>query len=286
MSYNIEYGGMKWFEKTGNMNYVKKYIDIITDNNIDIVAFQECKMKDIDISKIIAKSLGYHHQYFFDKTNYYKKKYYHQSIISRFPIVEVDDDHNMCSVDINGTIVNIVNIHLDDEPYIPYSLKGIKYTNTPHNIHNRSDAVDLSFATKRDIIQTLMNNKNIKNTPTIIMGDYNEPSHLDYKYIKWKTSKYLTKNGFVDIARHIYENATKYPLYTVDLNDKNYSPERIDIIYANKYLKPLGFKNIYNKLSDHIPVVGVYELQNKKNKTIKNNNIKNNTIKNKTLKKL
>lgn len=274
MSYNIENGGLSIYKKTGNMNYIKNYIDIITKNDIDIVAFQECKMKNIDISKIIAKSLSYHHQYFFDKTNYYKKKYYHQSIISKYPIVSANEDNNMCSVNVNGTIVNIVNIHLDDEPYIPYSLKGIKYTNTPHNITNKSDAVDLSFVTKRDLIQLLMRDKNIIDSPTIIMGDFNEPSHLDYKYIKWKTSKYLTKYGFVDIARHMYENASKYTLYTVDLYDKNYSPERIDIIYGNKYLKPIGFKNIYNKLSDHIPVIAVYELQNKKkNRTLKKKRI-------------
>lgn len=270
MSYNIENGGLSIYKKTGNMNYIKNYIDIITKNDIDIVAFQECKMKNIDVSKIIAKSLSYNHQYFFDKTNYYKKKYYHQSIISKYPIVSANEDNNMCSVNVNGTIVNIVNVHLDDEPYIPYSLKGIKYTNTPHNISNKSDAVDLSFVTKRDIVQSLMKDKNIIDSPTIIMGDFNEPSYLDYKYIKWKTSKYLTKYGFVDIARHMYENASKYTLYTVDLYDKNYSPERIDIIYGNKYLKPIGFKNIYNKLSDHIPVIAVYELQNKKkNKTVK-----------------
>jgi len=283
MSYNIENGGSSIYKKTGNMNYIKNYINIITKNDIDIVAFQECKMKNIDISKIIAKSLGYYHQYFFDKTNYYKKKYYHQSIISKYPIVSVNEYNNMCSVNVNGTIVNIVNIHLDDEPYIPYSLKGIKYTNTPHNISNKSDVVDLSFVTKRDLIQLLMSDKNIIDSPTIIMGDFNEPSHLDYKYIKWKTSKYIKKYGFVDIARHMYENASKYPLYTVDLYDKNYSPERIDIIYGNKYLKPIGFKNIYNKLSDHIPIVGVFEIVRSTNiigaRTKKSRKTNNNTKK-------
>ena len=62
------------------------------------------------------------------------------------------------------------------------------------------------------------------------------------------------------MARRIYENVTKYPLYTVDLYDKKYSPERIDIMYCNKGLKPVQFTNIYNKLSDHIPIVGVFEI--------------------------
>jgi len=260
MSYNIEYGGLSIYKKTGNMNYVNKYIDLIKSHRIDIVSFQECKMRDLDISKIISKKLGYHHQYFFDKTNYYKNKYYHQSIISKFPIKIVDEKKNLCRVNINGTLVNIVNIHLDDEPYIPYSLKGIKYPNTPQNITNMSEAAELSFSSKSDFIQSLMSDKMITDNPTIIMGDFNEPSHLDYKYIKWKTSKYIMKKGFVDVARRIYENVTKYPLYTVDLYDKKYSPERIDIMYCNKGLKPLQFTNIYNKLSDHIPIVGVFEI--------------------------
>lgn len=260
MSYNIEYGGLSIYKKTGNMNYVNKYIDLIKSHRIDIVSFQECKMRDLDISKIISKKLGYHHQYFFDKTNYYKNKYYHQSIISKFPIKIVDEKNNLCRVDINGTLVNIVNIHLDDEPYIPYSLKGIKYPNTPQNITNMSEAAELSFSSKSDFIQSLMSDKMITDNPTIIMGDFNEPSHLDYKYIKWKTSKYIMKKGFVDVARRIYENVTKYPLYTVDLYDKKYSPERIDIMYCNKGLKPVQFTNIYNKLSDHIPIVGVFEI--------------------------
>jgi len=260
MSYNIEKGGLSIYKKTGNMDYVNKYINLIKSHRIDIVSFQECKMRDLDISKIIAKKLGYHHQYFFDKTNYYKNKYYHQSTISRFPITSVDEKSNLCRVDINGTLVNIVNIHLDDEPYIPYSLKGIKYPNTPQNVVNKSDAADLSFVSKRDLIQLIMSDKMITDNPTIIMGDFNEPSYLDYKYIKWKTSKYILKNGFVDVARQIYENATKYPLYTVDLYDKKYSPERIDIMYCNKGLKPVNFTNIYNNLSDHVPIVGVIEI--------------------------
>jgi exonuclease III len=193
MSYNIEYGGLSIYKKTGNMNYINKYIDLIKSHRIDIVSFQECKMRDLDISKIISKKLGYHHQYFFDKTNYYKNKYYHQSIISKFPIKIVDEKNNLCRVDINGTLVNIVNIHLDDEPYIPYSLKGIKYPNTPQNITNMSEAAELSFSSKSDFIQSLMSDKMITDNPTIIMGDFNEPSHLDYKYIKWKTSKYIMK---------------------------------------------------------------------------------------------
>ena len=260
MSYNIEKGGLSIYKKTGNMNYVNKYIDLIKNYKIDIVSFQECKMRDIDISKVIAEKIGYHHKYFFDKTNYYKNKYYHQSIISKYPIVDADENNNMCRININGVFVNIVNIHLDDEPYIPYSLKGIKYPNTPQNIENKSDIVDLSFITKRDIIQSIMKDKNITNNPTIIMGDFNEPSHLDYKYIKWKTSKYIMKNGFIDVARYMHTNATKYPLYTVDIYDKNYSPERIDIMYCNKGLKPVKFLNIYNKLSDHIPIYGVFEI--------------------------
>ena len=84
-------------------------------------------------------------------------------------------------------------------------------------------------------------------------------------------SKYIMKKGFVDVARRIYENVTKYPLYTVDLYDKKYSPERIDIMYCNKGLKPLQFTNIYNKLSDHIPIVGVFEIVS--NANISNANI-------------
>jgi uncharacterized protein YjbI with pentapeptide repeats len=80
------------------------------------------------------------------------------------------------------------------------------------------------------------------------------------------------------VARQIYENATKYPLYTVDLYDKNYSPERIDIMYCNKGLKPVKFTNIYNNFSDHIPIVGVIELVS--NANISNANISNANISN------
>jgi len=276
MSYNIENGGLSIYKKTGNMDYVNKYIHLIKKYQIDIVSFQECKLRDIDISKIIADKIGYYHQYFFDKTNFYKNKYYHQAIISRFPIVFVDDKNNICRVNAKGTMINVVNIHLDDEPYIPYSLKGIKYPNTPRTITNINDADDLSFITKRDTILSLMKNKSITEYPTIIMGDFNEPSHLDYKYIKWKTSKYIMKNGFVDAAREIYKNPTLYPLHTVDLYDKSYSPERIDIMYCNKWLKPVKYTNVYNKLSDHIPIVGVFEIRS--SSVANANNTKKNEI--------
>ena len=273
MSYNIENGGLLFYKKSGNMNYVKKYIDLIRSNRIDIISFQECKMRDVDISKIVAEKLGYFHKYFFDKTDFYTKKYYHQAIISKYPIVYSDEITNVCGVMVKGVVVNIVNIHLDDEPYIPYSIKGVEYTNTPSNIKSNSDKVDLSFVTKRYTVTTLMDDKRVLTEPTIIMGDFNEPSHLDYEKVKWKTSKYIMKHGFVDVARSIYSDVKKYPLYTVDLYDEKYPAERIDIMYCNRGLKPVKYSNMYkySDLSDHIPIVGEFELKTgKANATRKN----------------
>jgi exonuclease III len=111
---------------------------------------------------------------------------------------------------------------------------------------------------------------NYINDNSIILGDFNEPSHLDWNdkafgnksvpaVVEWKISSFLYNNGFIDLIRFKYNCNIKYPMYTCDILRKETiinPPCRIDFIYTNIKFKELtNVYNIYSYLSDHLPIV-------------------------------
>jgi exonuclease III len=249
-SINMEYGGALLYGKTKSKKAViKKYIDLIQDNKLDIICFQEAFFYNthIDTTKTLAKKLGYYH------TNH-KKAYL--SIISKYPISVEYKKNNVltCKCYIGETKIYVTNIHLNDIPFTIYSLYNIPYPNTPMNISVK-EAIDLSYESKEsDINSVLKFYKKIKE-PSIICGDFNELSYYDSD-IKWKVSRKLTKM-FTDITRAIYKNPKKYPMYTWDI--KGLYPMRIDMIYSRN-IKCLKIKNLKNDFSDHIPIITTFKI--------------------------
>lgn len=67
LSLNIEFGGYFLYERFGTFDYITNYVDLIKNRDIDIICFQESFVvgnkidEPFDITKDIAKRLGYHH---------------------------------------------------------------------------------------------------------------------------------------------------------------------------------------------------------------------------------
>lgn len=247
ISYNIEHGGHNI-----RTYRIKNYIDMINKYNPDIVCFQEIMRPDGDDTTLrISKLL---------KWFYVRNMYAGISIMSRYKIVKKHTDLNYTNVlgitvDVNGVLINVYNLHLHDQPGTPTTLKGVEYPGTPF-ITNERVAINMSFSTKHDDLRFLI--KSIRNNPvkkTIIVGDFNEPSHLD-TYVRWKCSLFLQRCGFIDSMRYLYKNAKQYPLLTYNTyNTEPYPMERIDLVY-HRGLIPTGLKLIPNKgHSDHRPVL-------------------------------
>ena len=160
-----------------------------------------------------------------------------------------------CQIVIGKQKIKVFNIHLSDVPNTFYSLYKIPYYDTPKRVSYKR-AVDLSYESKQDDIKQILKNSNEKDK-VIIVGDFNEPSHLDYE-VGWKVSKTLYKHNFIDIVRYYYADASKYPLYSCDIErveNKVNIPVRVDMIYIYN-VKPKDVKYIYKSyLSDHIPIL-------------------------------
>lgn len=243
ISCNLEYGGQ--YIKT---NRVGIYVEMIKKYNPDIVCFQEISRYNGDDTALkICKVFGWY---------YVKNSYACISIMSKYRIIKKHIELNYTNVlgitvDVDGCLMSIYNLHLNDQPGTPTTIKGIEYPGTPF-ITDVKQAVNMSFSTKRDdLIQLIKSIKRNQIKKIVIVGDFNEPSHLDDK-IPWKCSIFLKKCGFVDSVRYL----SSAPLLTYNTyNTEPYPKDRIDLVY-HRCIKPIQQKLIPNRgLSDHRPVL-------------------------------
>jgi exonuclease III len=268
ISINLEYGG----ELTANgikyakdskyyTKFINQYIKFIKKYDPDIIAFQEIAFRNTYTKKTtacnISNGLNYH---------YYESKKNELAIASKYPIIKTFNKKLYCGVEIkiDGEIFRIFNLHLNDEPCAYYSLHNIPYNNTPTNL-TPIKASKLSSVDKLPVLQDIM--KHINNN-TFILGDFNEPSHLDWNEnavknnivpcsVKWQISSYLHNNNFIDIVRKKYKCNIKYPMNTCDVIRKENiinPPVRIDFIYTNSILRKIQACNITTHTSDHLPI--------------------------------
>jgi exonuclease III len=273
LTLNMEYGGSYLFDEIKNFSYLDNYVKLIKKHNIDIICFQEIillhDMKpEINVAKKLANKLDYYIES--NEASYI-------SIISRFPLKRLEQDNKKnkfnivcCKVKLDSeTDICVCNVHLNDEPNTYYSLLGLPYNNTPFNV-TKKQAIKIAWEGRKDDIKEMLQIINSNNMPTIVCGDFNEPSHLDNSKVKWKVSSTMYDNHFIDIVRHYYPSYKKYPFYTCDLDTQKKDqptnpPMRIDMIYFRD-MDPKKFKYMYklkkNKmyLSDHVPILARFDV--------------------------
>lgn len=200
------------------------------------------------------------------------------AILTKYPIVHIYDPNRVCGVilDINGILINVFNVHTNDFPGYHLVVRGFDYYDTPKD-KSIEEMIELTWQNHKpdiDIIFDFLNKQSVTTKggsyPTIIAGDFNEPSHFDLlihkskvvgrKY-EWKTSQFLESQCFVDTYNSVYPGRLEYTNNVVRVyKDKVYPqglpPARIDFIYSR------GHKEIVSSeikmditLSDHQPVI-------------------------------
>lgn len=269
MSINLEFGGELTTDGVNFANnskhydkFINQYVTFINQYKPDIIAFQEITFRNSYREKTTACCIS-------NEINYYYHEYKQQelAIASKYPILKTIKKKLYCGIEvkINDTSFRIFNVHLNDEPCTHYSLQNIPYNNTPENL-TPLNAVILSAIDKLPVLQDIMK---YKNENTFILGDFNEPSHLDWNkkakkhnivpcVVQWLTSSYLYYNNFKDLTRQKYKCNIKYPMNTCDVLRKENvinPPARIDFIYTNSIVDQI--QKVYNipiSISDHLPV--------------------------------
>ena len=229
-------------------------VKMIQDRKPDIIGFQECSKKTlINICNMLFLNPENHTRWSSLRKNCHRR--YGVGIISMFPIEKLYEDKNKKSVfndGLNGigiliyldkkTKLRYFNVHLNWRPYGPELIT----TTSPKNcVKNTTDAQGQDMI---DILHNLINNENNDlDSITLLGGDFNIPSHLDWceetkhlhfnSVVKWPVSDLLEKEDYVDTYRHINSSSLKCPGNTWPCKTKEEMgfeeiSDRIDFIYC------------------------------------------------------
>ena len=286
MSYNIHRGGVVHLKQP-----LSQTAKVIQAAKADIVGIQETRSPRGDTLEDLAELLGW---------NYGEGS----CIVTRYEIVE----HFKGGKDYKGGIkvklssdkhAYIFNLHLPSHPYQPYQLLGIrpkwhKHTNDITFIKTERETIEWAKKARGAEIGKLVRQVKAipdKEVPIFVVGDFNEPSHLDWTEaaakagrhpikVAYPTSTEMAKAGFSDSYRKIYPDEMKNPGITwspaYKVGDPLTHHDRIDFVYFKgkglevKDVKILGESEENADIvvapypSDHRAVVASFKISNER----------------------
>ena len=261
MSYNVHM--FKHIDgKTDSEDFANQMANQVRDQNPDILCCQEFAAFKSGVSRPkciedFAESCGFQYIYYNRKSNFGGNV-----VFSKYPITKVDEESGFGQENTYGVMVtvdagekgrfHVANVHL-----LSYMITDTEI-DLLMNSAERKDNLDtigktvlhkLSYAFQRrsDELKNVLTTMPPVSGPIIMCGDFNEPP-LSYNY------RQMQKAGFVDtftkVGRGIKPTyAGKLPLL------------RIDYIWANDKVKPLNFKRLRYKASDHYPIMLDFAIQ-------------------------
>ncbi|MBA6152809.1 endonuclease/exonuclease/phosphatase family protein [Gelidibacter maritimus] len=231
MTFNI------WQEGTMVENGLDKIRDIIIEADPDLVGFTEVRnYEGEDWTSKIVKKLA-------DKGSHYSGMFAggDVSLISKFPITAshliFDGEGSVVrfNVKVDSQTIVVAVAHLDYTGYACY-LPRAYYGGTPNwnfikdRKGNKAPITDVDAimaynqkSTREAQIQAFLNAVKDETNPVILMGDFNEPSHLDWTekaaqrfdhngvVIKWPSTYALYQNGFTDAYREFHPDELTHP---------------------------------------------------------------------------
>jgi len=242
MSYNIYRGG------TMREQPLSQTVKVILEAKADVVGVQETRSPSGVNAEQLAQLLGW---------NYYEEQ---QSlafgkwscILTRFEIVDRREGGIKIKLT-SGQEAYVFNLHLPSNPYQPYQLLRIRPTWPPHwdTPFLKTEAEAIVAARKArggEISELLRQIRSLpdKEAPVFVVGDFNEPSHLDWTEeaaqsgrhpikVEYPGSLAMAKAGFTDAWRAIYPDEMKKPGFTWSPMYKPDDPtthhDRIDFVY-------------------------------------------------------
>lgn len=261
MSYNVHM--FKHIDgKTDSEDFANQMANQVRDQNPDILCCQEFAAFKSGVSRPkciedFAESCGFQYIYYNRKSNFGGNV-----VFSKYPITKVDEESGFGQENTYGVMVtvdagekgkfHVANVHL-----LSYMITDTEI-DLLINSTDKKDDLDtigktvlhkLSYAFQRrsDELKNVLTTMPPVSGPIIMCGDFNEPP-LSYNY------RQMQKAGFVDtftkVGRGIKPTyAGKLPLL------------RIDYIWANEDVKPLNFKRLRYKASDHYPIMLDFAIQ-------------------------
>lgn len=236
MSYNIYRGG----EMHGQT--LAQTAKVIQQAKANIVGIQEPRSPKGFTTEKLANLLGWNHS-----ANIRKG-----IILTPYEIVENLEGGIKVKLP-TGQQAYVFSLHLPSNPYQPYQLMGIQpkwhaHKDTPF-IKTEAEAIEAAKKARGGEISALLKQINglpDKDAPVFVVGDFNEPSHLDWTEaaakagrhpmkVEYPTSKAFAAAGFTDSYRTVYPDEMAKPGFTWSPMYKKDDPkthhDRIDFVY-------------------------------------------------------
>lgn len=225
VSWNIWHGG----RRNGVIKGIEQTVNRLKDQDPDIILMQET----YGSGPIIADSLG--------MTFYYISS--NLSIMTHLPIMEVFspwDDFRL-----GGAV-----LQMGEEDYIAVFNSWLSASPSTDKMIKEQVDYDYFIAEELrsrgrealDLFKSI-DGLGLVPLPTIIGGDMNSGSHLDWTlenagrhggyFLPWPVSKTFYREGFLDTYRQIYPNSSDEPGYTWSARFKDELQYRIDFIYQD-----------------------------------------------------
>ncbi|MEX0611969.1 MAG: endonuclease/exonuclease/phosphatase family protein [Pirellulales bacterium] len=223
MTYNILVGGAAY-------GPLSRTVGVIQTAQADVVGIQEVGGS----TQAIANTLGFHYHNF-DGDN---------AIVSRYPITQILDRGVKLQLS-PGQEAYIFDVHLAPYPYQPYDIRDGFVT-------SEAQAIAEAQATRGGSVASLLDGMSpyvASGKPVFLVGDFNEPSHLDWTQeaagaglnfgmkVDWPASRAVTNAGLIDAFRELRPDEindrgeTWTPGSPAPFNDPNEVHDRIDFVY-------------------------------------------------------
>ncbi|MCH8042148.1 MAG: endonuclease/exonuclease/phosphatase family protein [Planctomycetes bacterium] len=227
MSYNIWVG-------LNEADELNRQVELIQATGADIIGLQEQN----GAARLLAGELEFYYHALGSST----------AVLSRFPITESFDDG--VGLDLgDGHAAYLFDVHLAAFPYQPYDLRdGL--------ISTEAQAIAGARATRGNRIAGVLSQMSAPlatTSPAFLVGDFNEPSHLDWTQpaadaalhpikVAWPTSTAVVSAGLTDSYRQIHPDPVARPGDTwTPRPEAGEIHDRIDrVYYAGADLTPIA----------------------------------------------
>ena len=235
---------------------IEETVAVIKATGADIIAAQEtvpeptpceagnCVAGDFSQSraKEIAAALGY----FYHEFKHNQPHHWADAVFSKFPIGKETPNGTGVEITVKGEKIIVYSMNLPDAPYQPYQILKIPYGSAPF-VTTAAEAIGFAKQARGEALKLLT--ADIASTKDaraqFVMGDFNEPSHLDWTaaavaaklqpmVVEFPFSKTLSDLGFIDSFRATYRDVVAKPGFTwtptTEASDPEDHHDRIDFI--------------------------------------------------------
>jgi exodeoxyribonuclease III len=201
-----------------------------------------CLAPDLSRAADLAKAMGYNFHEFKHNT----ETHWADAVLTKYEIGKETPNGTGVELNVDGKKVVVYAMNLNDAPYVPYQLLNIEYGKYSF-IKTEAEAIAMAKQAHGKALELLLADVASEQDATaqFVMGDFNEPSHLDWTeqavaaklqpiVVHWPFTTGFEATGFLDSFRSQFPDVVAKPGFTwtttTEPTDTSDHHDRIDFI--------------------------------------------------------